>query len=261
MIITAPARVRDAMVPTIYSAGPTPTNLAVSAYRPAESGYAAMVPDTWFTQHWDPPNAPFHRLRTYNTGWESGAYSSQGNLFVESGGDAAPDWCCSWWNYWCDPADCAAENAQAAIDAAVQSGGGVVFGKDVEGNVTEPIAVVEVKEHALGKRVQVTGRRDKGFEEKTIAAGYNPNKQGRYSPGLKPSVTMVDNTAADPDSDEYTLEEQVVNTGKSTQVPRFVVGDQTQTPAKTPRNKQQEAFAIAGVGLAAVALFLILRKE
>jgi len=60
------------MVPTIVSADPTPTGLRVSAYRAPESGYARMVPDTWFRQYSNPSVVDWERIRNANTGWETG---------------------------------------------------------------------------------------------------------------------------------------------------------------------------------------------
>lgn len=171
-------------VPAIISGGPTPTTLRVAAYRAPESGYASQVPNTLYTQFWDPSVVDYHRLQTKNTGWESGAASlvsvptdqtyrvGGGFAVVESGGPQVrqgdPEWCCDWWDpfqWGCDAEQCKEQDLEAARVAAEKSGGGVIVERTPDG-ITHAIAVVEVEEGLIFDTTTVTGRRDPGFQQK-----------------------------------------------------------------------------------------------
>jgi len=263
MIVIAPARVRDTMVPTIFSAGPTPTNLAVSAYRPPEVGYAAMVPDTFYNAYWDPANVPFDRLRTYNTGWETGAYSSQGNLIHEnyinpnaprnSGGFGIvetgvlrdqydPEWCCGTFDFFCDAEECQQQDRQAAIDAAKNSGGGIIVGRDDQGEVTEPIAVVEVEENLFGRRAVVTGRNDPEFDRKLTDSG------------LKPQFSVKDKATS---KSKRKAAEREARTEPSSFAPRVPVAQNFEMA--NPIRRPNAPILLAGLAAAAVALYFVTR--
>lgn len=49
--------------------GPTAWPLRVTAMRPPEAGYSAMVPNTWYRQESDPAISDLHQIRNANTGW------------------------------------------------------------------------------------------------------------------------------------------------------------------------------------------------
>lgn len=173
--------VPNKQVPAIISGGPTPTTLRVAAYRPPESGYASQVPDTFYQQYWNPSVVDYHRLQTKNTGWESGAASlvnvptqqtyrvGGGFAVVESGGSAIrqgdSEWCCGFFDIFCDAEQCKEQDLEAARIAAEKSGGGVIVERTPDG-ITHPVAVVEVEEGLLFDRTKVTGRRDPGFQKK-----------------------------------------------------------------------------------------------
>lgn len=204
--IIAPSQIiPDKMVPSIYSAGPTPTPLGVAAYRAPEAGYARMVPDTWYRSYWDPEVVDWHRIQTVNTGWESGimGIGAQGGPLtvdrvvskathqapfglVETGFQTDPEWCCGWYDLLCDAQDCADQDLNAAILAAEKAGGGLVVDKP-GGSV---VAVVEVEEGAIWDSTKVSKPGDPGFEQKAAgakAAGKKTVTKGSSSPESSPT--------------------------------------------------------------------------
>jgi hypothetical protein len=199
---------------------PTPTGLRISAYRPPESGYARLVPNTWYNSNASPSYVDGHRLRTMNTGWGPiweagspaistgsvitvpwrtfdvssggmGSVTESGGLY-ESGAQAAAGkgdrWCCTCeYNFcagwFCDASDCAKLDQKAAEEFAAASGGGIVVDKD--GN---PVSVVTGEDtwSTWGPPVLEPG--DDGFEEAVEVATAQKKPKIKKQKGGKPTV-------------------------------------------------------------------------
>lgn len=180
---------------------PLPTGLRVSAYRAPESGYSSQVPDTWYRYMSDPHIVDGPRLRAFNTGWgpiwESGQNISSGSVVrvpalmpdrasggmgtvVEVGqaygsgapGDVGPpappddEWCCDFYEFWCDADDCKEQDLQAAAEMAAKAGGGVVVDKK-----GKTVAAVTVDQDG---DATVTKKGEPGFDKAVDDAGGAP---------------------------------------------------------------------------------------
>jgi len=166
------------------SGGPVPHPLRVTAMQaPYETGYAYSIANTWYRSEFNPHTAPIEAIRSKNTGylsppWEIGGpvisdgfvvqasmpmnrvsggvgpveigaeFDSSVAGFVSQGGDA---WCCSLFNPFCGPEDCAIEDMEAAQSVVEDLGGGVVAAPDTALIELDALQVDEVPKKSTAK--------------------------------------------------------------------------------------------------------------